>query len=170
MMGSHRLPGPFHPLLEEWKAIAAPVEWSRPDASDGAVYFLAPLDIAGITIESFFLRGRAYESSPDRDVMLQLEIADGVRKRTPLRRVEWRPRSGLHKNPDKTHVVGSHEHPFEPNWLENEQRMRAGNLPWAEAVPESVSSFARLLDFTADKFRIAKITTIPEPEWSAKLL
>ena len=48
--------------------------------------------------------------------------------------------------------------------------MRAGNLPWAEAIPATVSTYASLLDFTADQFRIHNVTTIPQPEWSAKLL
>ncbi|HEX7823027.1 MAG TPA: hypothetical protein VF463_20700 [Sphingobium sp.] len=170
MGGSDGLPGPFHPLVEEWKAIAAPVQWSVPDPSDGAVNFLVPLDINGVTIEGFFLRGRAYESSPDRDVMFQLEVTAGMRTRIPLRRINWLPRSGRHKNPDKIEITGSHEHPFESNWIESEQRMRVGNLPWAVAVPGGVDTYASLLDFTADKFRIQNITAIPQPEWSAKLL
>tara|TARA_R110000868_G_scaffold305573_7_gene566618 strand:+ start:5540 stop:6073 length:534 start_codon:yes stop_codon:yes gene_type:complete len=168
--GSERLPGPFHPLAYEWKAIIAPVQWSVPDASDGAINFLVPLDINGVTIEGLFLRGRAYESAPDRDVMFQLEITTGLRSRTPLRRVDWLPRSGRHKNPDKGEILGSHQHLFEPNWIEGEQRMRAGNLPWAEAIPATVSTYASLLDFTADQFRIQNITAVPQPEWSAKLL
>lgn len=87
---SERLPGPFHLLVFKWKAIAAPVQWSTPDISDGAINFLVPLDIIGVTIEGLFLRGRAYESAPDRDVMFQLEITTGLRSRAPLRRVAFR--------------------------------------------------------------------------------
>jgi len=164
------LPGPFHPLVERSKAILGPIVWSIPDSSDGAVGFLAPLDVDGVTIEGFFLRGKAYEQSPDKDVMFQLEVAGpGARTRTPLRRIEWLPRSPLHKNPDKTMIFGSHEHPFEINWLEDMQRMRSGNLPWAEEVPKSISSYSRLLDFTANRFRIGNMNTVPVPEWSAKL-
>lgn len=165
------MPGPFHPLIEQWKTIAGPVQWSSPsDPDDGHIGFLVPLEIEGVVIADFALRGGAYEPLQDQALMLQLEIGTpGIRSRTPLVRLDWRPRSPLHKNPDKTMLGGTHIHPFDFNWLEKEQRMRAGNLPFAEKIPE-IHTFSAVLDYAKNLFRINNIDDIPVPEWSPKLL
>lgn len=165
------MPGPLHTCVKEWKSIAGSVEWSRPDNSDGTTDFLVPLDIGGVTIEGLFLRGRANEFSPDRDVMFQLELAStSSRTRIPLLRIDWFPRAAGHKNPDKNMIYGSHLHPFVANWQEGSQQMAKGNLPWAEQVGPSVDSFGKLLDLMARKFRISNKEAIPVPGWSPKLL
>lgn len=145
--------------------------WSSPDTADGAIRFLAPLEIDGVTVADFALRGGAYEKRPDAAVMLQLEIGvPGLRTRTPLIRIDWRPISPVHKNPDRTILRGDHVHTFEGNWLEAEQRMRTGSLPVAVGLPSEVASYADLLDLAKSVFRISNIESIPEPEWSATLL
>jgi len=132
--------------------------------------FLLPLDIQGVTIEGLFLRGRTYENSFDRDVMFQLEYAaPGSRTRVALARVDWLPRSPVHKNPDHELITGSHLHPFEANWLDREQRMRAGNLPFAVRTPPSVGTYAKLLDFVGKEFRISNMSSIPVPGWVKSL-
>jgi hypothetical protein len=139
--------------------------------------FTIPLDIAGVTIEHFWLRGRCIVDLPDREVTFQLEVGkDGIRTRTPLMRVDWRPVSGGHGNGDgppelaNTYVAGSHLHDFEMNWLDHEQRMRMSNLPVARQITEPLQNFTELLDFVKIHFRINGIEKITEPEWVEELL
>ena len=44
--------------------------------------------------------------------------------------------------------------------------MRTGSLPYAEAVPQEVGTYGKLLDFARERFRIRNMDTIPIPEWS----
>nr|WP_299914100.1 hypothetical protein [Sphingomonas bacterium] len=140
--------------------------------------FLAPLDIEGVTIAELALRGIAYDQRPNADVMLQLETGiPGNRTRIPLARIDWKPLSPFHKNGFKGPVelrglliTGTHAHPFEPNWIDDLQRMRAGNLPVAIKIVEPVQAFSEMLDYAKNLFRISDITDIAEPEWSPKLL
>lgn len=130
-----------------------------------------PLEIEGITVVDFALRGIAYEHRMDAAVTFQLEIGTpGVRTRTPLIRLDWRPISLQHRNPDRTMLIGDHVHPFDLNWLEVEQRMRRHNLPWAAPFPHAVESYGALLDAAKAVFRISNIDIIPPPEWSPKLI
>lgn len=164
------MPGPYHPIVEEWKDIAGFVSWSEADPSDRAMSFLVPLDVDGVTIEGLYLRGRCYEQSIDRDVLFQLELSPSdTRTRIPLMRAEWRPRSPQHKNPDKVIIYGSHFHTFDANWLEQEQRMRTGNLPFAVEIQPEISDFSKLLDFTGKKFRISNMSAVPVPGWTMTL-
>lgn len=172
------MPGLYHPLVENWKSLIAPVSWSAPDSKDQHIGFLAPLDIDGVTIAELALRGGAYDDLVDRAVTLQLEIGhSGLRGRIPLIRLDWRPISPVHKNPNKgpiEHrrkvVFGTHRHPFEANWIENEQRMLMGNLPVAIEISPDIQSFSDFLDYAKILFRINNIDQIPGPEWSPKLI
>lgn len=165
------MPGPYHPLVENWKSIAAPVEWSSPpDPDDGWIGFLVPLELGGVVVAELGLRGAAYGHIADAAVMLQLEIGmAGKRSRQPLIRIDWKPKNDGHRNPDRRILLGTHAHMFSENWLEKEQRMRTGNLPWAEK-PHDINTFAELLDYAKILFRISNIDDIPEPEWSPKLI
>jgi len=164
------MPGPYHPLVEQWKTIAGTVEWSSPLApEDGAIDFLVPLDIGETTVGGLALRGKAYGHLPDRAVTFQLEIGqDGMRTRVPLVRLDWRPLSPYHQNPDKTRIDGTHIHTFEANWLEGEQRMRRGNLPYAKKIAE-IHAFKDVLDYAKNLFRINGVESVPVPEWSSTL-
>jgi hypothetical protein len=139
--------------------------------------FTAPLDIDGVTIPHFWLRGRCIADQPDREVTFQIEVgSDGIRTRTPLMRVDWRPLSGGHGNGSgsfdlaDTIISGSHLHAFDLNWLEAEQRMRTCNLPVACEITEPLQSFSELLDFVKIQFKINGIGKIVEPEWVEQLL
>jgi hypothetical protein len=165
------VPGPFHPLVEQWKLLSGPVSWSLPNSGDGQVGFLVPLEIEGVTVVDFALRGIAYEQRVDAAVTFQLEIGTpGVRTRTPLIRLDWRPISLQHRNPDRTMLVGDHVHPFDLNWLEVEQRMRRHNLPYAAPLSQAVDSYGALIDAARTVFRISNVEIIPPPEWSPKLI
>lgn len=170
--------GPFHPLVEKWKTIAGVVAWSPPDPMDGYMGFSVPLDVDGVTVENFALRGGCYAEHPDKAVTFQLEIGHaGTRTRTPLIRVDWRPLNGGHKNPAKgptehrlRFIRGCHLHPFELNWLEEMQKMRTSNLPLALEISPPLQSFSELLEFVKNQFRINDVSVVPEPEWVYKLI
>lgn len=171
------MPGPYHPLVNSWKDLPTFAGWGVPDEDDKSMSFTAPLDIDGVTIPHFWLRGRCIVDQPDREVTFQLEVgSDGVRTRTPLIRADWRPLCGGHGNGSgsfelaDTIITGSHLHAFDLNWLEDEQRMRASNLPVACGITEPLQSFSDLLDFVKIQFRINGIEKITEPEWIEKLL
>lgn len=151
--------------------------WGLPDDDDRKMQFTAPLDIGGVTVEHFWLRGRCIEDQPDREVTFQLEVGkEGNRSREPLMRIDWRPLSGGHGNADgpdglaDTIIAGSHFHSFELNWLEQEQRMRASNLPVARGIIEPLQTFKEVLDFVNIHFRINGVEDVLEPEWVQKLL
>lgn len=165
------MPGPLHHLVEEWKSISGPVQWSSPPAvEDGVIQFLVPLEIGELTIAGFALRGVAYAYLPDEAVTLQMEISqNGARTRIPLARLDWKPRSAFHQNPDKSRFAGTHIHPFDLNWLEVEQRMRTGNLPFAQKIVQ-IHTFNDMLDYAKAAFRIKDVDKIPMPEWSRQLL
>ena len=171
------MPGPYHPLVNSQKELASFTGWGEPDEDDRKMQFTAPLDIGGVTIEHFWLRGRCVEDQPDREVSFQLEVGkEGIRTRTPLMRVDWRPLSGGHGNADgpdelaDTIITGCHFHAFELNWLETEQRMRATNLPVARQIIEPLQTFKDVLDFVKIHFRINGLEKITQPEWVEELL
>jgi hypothetical protein len=139
--------------------------------------FLSPLDIDGVTIAELALRGIAFEQRPDADVLLQLETGlPGARTREPLIRIDWKPLSPFHRNlKGSPHlkgliVYGTHQHPFEENWLDDAQRMRTSNLPVAMEITEAVQTFSEMLVYAKNLFRISDITSIAEPQWEPKLL
>ena len=64
--------------------------------------FSVPIDIGGVTIGYFGLRGGCYADHPDRAVTLQLEVGSAAaRTRIPLVRLDWRPLQETHKNQDE---------------------------------------------------------------------
>jgi len=172
------MPGPFHTLTGSWKTLPAGVEWSLPDHEQGYMSFSVPIDIGGVTIGYFGLRGGCYADHPDRAVTLQLEVGSAAaRTRIPLVRLDWKPLQETHKNPGRgipPHagrvIRGSHIHSFELNWLELEQRMRTGNLPFAEPLVPDAASYADFTDKAKILLRVDGIERLPVPEWAAKLL
>jgi hypothetical protein len=154
------------------------VAWSAADPADNAMGFLAPLEVDGVTIAGLALRGVCYQHRPDEAVMLQMEAATpGLRTRVPLVRLDWRPATGGHKNPQrgldlhaKKFIAGSHLHPFELNWILATEVMRTGNLPFATAVNPDPGTFEEVLDLVGNMFRISNIRLIETPSWSRRLL
>jgi hypothetical protein len=139
--------------------------------------FLAPLDIDGVTVAELALRGIVWNPRPDQDLMLQLETGiPGARSRTPLVRLDWKPLSPFHRNLKgppglkRLIIIGTHEHPFEANWLDDMQRMRTGNLPIAQQISVPLQTFSDVLDYAKILFRISDIRSIPVPPWAPKLL
>lgn len=159
-------------VLEEKRMVRFP-GWSKPRAN-GEMSFVADLEIGGVSYENLHLRGTCIEHLPEREVMFQLEVSsNSERTRVPLMRVDWNPTSGGHRNAKKglperlrgRFIKGSHFHPFEENWLEDEGCMRAINLPVALEIHPTLQSFNDLLDFVKKSFRISDLSSIQTPEW-----
>ncbi|MCB8875750.1 hypothetical protein [Acidisoma silvae] len=161
----------FQFIVDQWKLISGAVEWSLPsNPESGTIGFLAPLAIEGVTIAEFALRGRAYAHQPNEAITLQVEVGvSNSRTREALVRLDWRPLSPIHKNPDKRQIYGTHIHPFALNWSETELRMLTNNLPWA-TVSEDPVDFLGPLKLGKKLFKISDIEKIPEPPWSRQLL
>jgi hypothetical protein len=160
------------------KSLLVGVSWSGADSNDGAMTFLAPLEVDGVTVAGLSLRGVCYQRYPDRAVMLQLEAAmPGLRTRVPLARLDWRPLNGGHRNPRggaAPHagrlLQGTHMHSFDLNWVAANEAMRAGNLPFARPVEDEPPTFEEALDMAGKEFRINDIRLVETPLWSARLL
>lgn len=151
--------------------------WSKPKAN-GEMSFVADLEIDGVSYENLHLRGTCIEHLPEREVMFQLEASSSdTRTRVPLMRVDWNPTSGGHRNARRglpegirgRFIKGSHFHPFETNWLEDEGRMRTNNLPAAVKIDPPLQTFSDLLDFVKKSFRISDVSLIQAPEWVADM-
>jgi hypothetical protein len=169
------MPNPYLTLVESWKDLPVGVKWSEPD-DYGKMDIFAPLEVGGVTVSGFALRGICSKLRIDRDVLFQLEIGiPGKRTRLPLARLEWRPHSPTHKNPatggePSCLIFGSHHHTHEANWLEQEGRMREGNLPFAESLNPDPSTYQDFLDLVRIRFRINGINNIMMPVWEPKLV
>jgi hypothetical protein len=159
---------PFSFYAESWKQLGGQVRWSwPPDPQNGACGFLLPLTLERPTLvpDRMVLRGGVFAPLTGMAVTFQLELSrPGQRRREPLMRIDWRPKSPVHRNPDRALIEDTHFHPFEANWLKSESRMRKGNLPWAEPVTGLID-FPRVLAFVRAKFRIRDVEQIPSPPW-----
>lgn len=137
--------------------------------------FCAPLSVDGTFPEGLQLRATALKVHFDRGVLFQLEIDPPGYKARQIARVEWRPIKG-HRNrpigPPELHfmeISGTHYHPFDLNFLEDENRMRSGNLPVARPIEPDFQSFKELIDFVGLEFRINNMELVQPPEWEADL-
>lgn len=171
--------GPFHSLVDAEKRLLYTVTWTTPGQEDDEyIEFLAPLEIEDVTIEGLALRGGCYQHLPDSAIMFQLEMGvPRARTRIPLMRLDWRPLTIPHKNPSKGPAAhrgklfhGSHLHPFDLNWVEENKAMRAGNLRFAVEVSPEPKTYVEILDFLRKSFKINNVELITEPNWSKRLL
>jgi hypothetical protein len=158
-------------LVEVEKTIGVPVSWTGPDAETGYIRFSVPLEVEGVTEAGLTLNGGAYLNYPDRHVTFELAIAT-ARGRVRLVRVDWRSLKGGHSNSPRCpgewsgrRVPESHLHCFDLNWVEAEQRMRRGKLPYAKPLDSEPQSFEELKDSVGIQFRIKNIAVVPRPEW-----
>ena len=137
-----------------------------------------PLDVEGVTLAGLWLRASALVGFPDEAVLFQLEYGrPGMRSRTPLMRLEWRPLSRPHRNPlggPAAHagllIPGTHLHPSELNWVPANQAMRSGNLPFALAVEPDFNRFEECVDWVGRRFNTLDLTRLARPGWQARLL
>lgn len=167
------MPSPYDLFVLEEKRMLRFPGWSKPRAN-GEMSFVADLEIGGVSYQNLHLRGTCIEHLPEKEVTFQLEVSSAnARARLPLMRVDWNPTSGGHRNSRKdlpdpyrgTFIPGSHFHPFDPNWLDGEQRMRETNLPVAIAISESLQHFSSLVRFVEKTFGFSDLSAIQTPEW-----
>lgn len=157
-------------MLESSKTLPVRPAWEVPDSTWFCLN--APLDLAsGETVQGLELRAGACQSLPDRSVRFMLQHYPAKGQCVGLVRIEWRPLSA-HTNPancaphlSMQRIVGSHIHGFEMNWLPNEDRLRSGNLPVAEALSVDPLSFDELLVIVGKEFRISGLEKIEPPPW-----
>lgn len=133
--------------------------------------------LGGITVEGMLLRGRTIKSRPDEDVTFQLEYRhDSNRNDNAIDRIDWKPLRGHNNRGNGPEYLrfktqhGSHRHAFHLNWLERERRMRYSNLPIAEPVTQSLSSYSELLEYCEECFSIEHLGNLPPPPWERMLL
>ncbi len=131
--------------------------------------FVVPLGMAGVTIDGLELRAAASKTMECRNITFQLEHFPAGGKKTPLFRIDYRPFS-IHRNqgggPAELRwldIPGTHEHPFDLNYIESADRMRSGNLPIARPVDPDPESFHGLLALCGERLRITDIGMIPPP-------
>ena len=156
------------------KTIPAQPDWARLDSDRFSLS--TPLDVEGVTVPGFLLRGKAMVMRADADVVFQLERHPFSEKGGPLCRVEWNPLSG-HTNKgcgpkalQFREMKCSHHHPFDLNWAHSENEVRRGSLPIAIPIDPEPKNFRDFLAMVGKAFRIKNIQSIAVPEWQAVLL
>jgi hypothetical protein len=169
---------PLQALAEAEKAISAFAGWSEPEAETGYMWFDAPLEIGGVTEPGFVLHGGCLRFQPDCNVALEIRINKRPGRRcVPMMRACWRSLKGGHTNPrrDGARLSGvrvassTHLHSFAENWWPDRQRMREGNLRFAEPVEQEMQSFTAFRDYVGKQFRINNIAVVTVPEWEYRL-
>ncbi len=146
--------------------------WSDPEPETGAMWFIAPLAIGGVTQEAFALHGLALKYAPDRNVCFELKALGPRNRKVPLARYEWRSLRGGHTNSRRSgspvsgqRVSATHYHSFELNFLEAQGRMRLGNLPQAESITQEPQTFESLRVDVGNLFRINNMSIVLPPPW-----
>jgi hypothetical protein len=153
------------PMRPAWKIRDA--EWFQ---------LTSPLDINGVTIEGLRFTGSAMRARPEESVSFQLEFHPPRRQTRggPMARIEWlamQDHFNKQRGP-KEHwnrqITGTHHHPFKVNWDDNQGSVRRGELPIAvEVRPEP--TYAQILVFVGEQFRISPIEWVGMPEWEGLL-
>jgi hypothetical protein len=152
---------------------AVMTDWVEDEA--GRLRLTLALEIDGAVVEALFLRARVFRGRVDRDVMFQLEYRPPFGPDEQLCRIEWRPTTA-HRNHGKgpeayrfKDIAGSHYHSFKENWLEDQGRMRGGNLPIAVPLEPDPSDFGQLVALVSKEFRIMNLGDLPMPPWDMLL-
>ena len=170
------LPANIVDLMEAEKRLSFRPQWDA-DSDPRSFVLTAPLTIAEETVGGFELRARVSKQFIDRDAMMQLEFATSGRSRVELYRCEWRP-FGVHTNKAwgppgfefaRFHQQ-SHSHQFDDNWVDAEQRMRAGaSLPGARPINPDLKTLSEFVAFCGGCFRIGNIDLLEIPQRNADL-
>ena len=133
--------------------------------------FEAPLEVDGMSLAGARVRGTVRPGVAQPAVMLQLELISSSNRVGGLDRLDWHPihvHDNQGKGPLHLRFVKqnySHHHQFELNWLETEQRLRAGNLPIAIPFEHPLSSINQVFEFAEQYFKISGLGRHQMPEW-----
>lgn len=170
------MPRPYPELTGPTKALATFPGWSDPpEGGTGYIWFNAPIEIGGIVEPGFVLHGGCYIDKPTANISFELRLSRTPgRAIIPLEPFDWRSLQGGHANKrnrggDGSYVSPTHLHAFELNWLPTSGRMRRGNLPLAQDIPDQLNDFAEVLAFVGNRFRINNIGLVQEPKWEYEL-
>lgn len=160
-------------IFEAEKEIGFFPGWSEPETETDYIWFDAPIEIGGVTETGLVLHGGCYAHRPDMNISFELRIAKTPGRRCmPIERFDWRSIEGGHSNlrGPKSEWSGrrtsdTHLHDFWMNWIEDEQRMRKGGVPFARDIDEELEDFAQVRGFVGNRLRIKNIDVVAEPDW-----
>lgn len=149
--------------------------WAELDSE--FLQLVAPLEIAGVTVEGLQFRACARKRLPDEMVTCQVEYHPNGEVGGPLARLEWRPMSA-HNNKSRGPVewqnrliTGCHHHRFDLNFQYAEAEMTKGsNLPIAVPLTASPAKYPDVLALVKEEFRIDNVDLIEVPPWEAILV
>jgi hypothetical protein len=137
--------------------------------------FIAPLTIHGSYLSGMELQVHVSKQWAHRDAMAQLEFAPtGRRSAIPLWRIDWR-RFHSHVNKGKPAdcpfqtFEGTHQHPFEDNYLPYDGRMLTGNLPAARGFESDPNTLSEFLAVCGKIFKISDMNLINLPSINGDL-
>ena len=155
------------------KSLAQFIGWSEPESETGYCWFNAPLIIGGVVEQGLVLHCGCLKHVPDAHDTFQIQVTKpGTRRHLPLARVDWRSVTGGHSNPRRSgspvsgkRCSSSHHHSFDLNWLEQESRMRSGDLPMANDIPQQIQTFEEVRDLVGNLFGINNISIVQPPKW-----
>lgn len=173
-----QLPHNIVALIEGEKTLGVSPTWDD-KSNPRYLEILTPISHGSVTVGGFELRIKISKQFVARDALAQLEfVLRGRRSAIPLWRIDWKP-FHTHQNdripPDSAFELfeqRSHEHPFVDNYLSNEFRMRAGNLPAVRRLdpdPGTLSDFLAICGVRfsiSDMGRVRLPTTTPDLFWT----
>ena len=162
------LPKNIGDVIQSDKLLGASPIWDE-STDHHYLVFTQPLTILPIGVGGYQLRVKVARHWVDRDAVMQLEYAAaGKRSALPLWRLDWKPfhshqNSGQPPDDPLGFFGGSHQHPFDDNYLELEDRMRFGNLPAARPFLSDPNTLSDFLAYGGELFRIKDISRINLP-------
>lgn len=159
-------------LAASKKSIPLFPDW---DEEGNSLSWISPLDMDGVTVEGLQIRMTAHLLLPDEAVVAQPEFRPPAVRSQQLIRVEWkplRPHNNKNRGPSEWRLKQfrcTHEHRFEDNWHEPDNRMLAGNLPIAVPI-QDVDSYKKFLDICCKSLNVENMSLVPLPPWRPRML
>ena len=160
-------------VMQAEKTVSLGADWTQDEV--GRLRLTLPVDVGSETVEGLVLRVTARRTMPDKNVMFQLSHQRPFTKEEQICRIDWRPIKP-HNNHGRgpagfrlKKIIGSHHHRFDLNWLEEEGKLRANNLPVAVPIDPDPLGFPQLLDIVSKEFRITNIGGLQVPPWDLML-
>lgn len=166
------MPDLLPPLIAATKTLTSVPEWR---AHEDQFRFVVTLEVEGVTLEGFLLRGQCIREIPDRCVMFQLDYLYPGFRRGPAMRIDWRPQNPhTNKNIGPADlrfliIEGSHIHPFDHNCSLGIERIVAENLPIAAPLNPDPTDFGALVREVGKAFNIEGLEAVSVPPWEPRL-
>jgi hypothetical protein len=170
---------PYATLATCQKAVPRFQGWAIPEDGQRGLWFETPLVIGGFLEQGLTLKGAAIINRPNANVTFEIRVTGASARRSfALMRACWRSLKGGHSNQRRwrqlvpeteKRTTASHFHPFELNWDANSGRLLGDNLPLAQSIPDTLSTFAEFRQFVAQAFNISNMHVVSEPPWEYSL-